>query len=61
MPRLWDRAELEETAVEAVEAVATGLARTGRIVTTAAALLAITFFAAGTPRQQVGRGIRLAR
>ncbi|GAA2568066.1 MMPL family transporter [Winogradskya consettensis] len=31
-----------------VDAVATGLARTGRIVTTAAALLAITFFAFGT-------------
>jgi putative drug exporter of the RND superfamily len=34
--------------VDTVEAVATGLARTGRIVTTATALLAITFFAFGT-------------
>jgi RND superfamily putative drug exporter len=40
--------EAHDAGADTVEAVATGLARTGRIVTTAAALLAITFFAFGT-------------
>jgi RND superfamily putative drug exporter len=35
--------EAHDAGADTVEAVATGLARTGRIVTTAAALLAITF------------------
>src|ERR1700761_3591175 len=40
--------EAHDAGADTVEAVATGLGRTGRIVTTAAALLAITFFAFGT-------------
>ena len=40
--------EAHDAGADTVEAVATGLARTGRIATTAAALLAITFFAFGT-------------
>ena len=40
--------EAHDAGGDTVEAVATGLARTGRIVTTAAILLAITFFAFGT-------------
>ena len=40
--------EAHDTGAGTVEAVVTGLARTGRIVTTAAVLLAITFFAFGT-------------
>ena len=40
--------EAHDAGADTVEAVATGLAPTGRIVTTAAALLAITFFAFGT-------------
>ena len=40
--------EAHDQGADTVEAVAAGLARTGRIVTTAAALLAITFFAFGT-------------
>src|ERR1700761_862744 len=40
--------EAHDAGADTVEAVATGLARTGRIVTTAAILLAITFFAFGT-------------
>jgi RND superfamily putative drug exporter len=40
--------EAHDAGADTVEAVATGLARTGRIVTTAAVLLAITFFAFGT-------------
>lgn len=40
--------EAHDQGADTVEAVATGLARTGRIVTTAAALLAVTFFAFGT-------------
>src|SRR6202012_2682108 len=40
--------EARDAGAGTAEAVATGLARTGRIVTTAAALLAITFFAFGT-------------
>src|SRR6201996_863049 len=42
--------EAHDAGAGTVEAVATGLGRTGRIVTTAAALLAITFFAFGTAR-----------
>ena len=37
--------ELHDAGADTVTAVGTGLAQTGRIVTTAAALLAITFFA----------------
>jgi RND superfamily putative drug exporter len=40
--------EAHDAGADTVEAVASVLARTGRIVTTAAALLAITFFAFGT-------------
>jgi RND superfamily putative drug exporter len=40
--------EAHDDGADTTEAVATGLARTGRIVTTAAALLAVTFFAFGT-------------
>jgi RND superfamily putative drug exporter len=40
--------EAHDQGASTTEAVATGLARTGRIVTTAAALLAITFLAFGT-------------
>jgi RND superfamily putative drug exporter len=40
--------EAHDAGAGTVESVATGLGRTGRIVTTAAALLAITFFAFGT-------------
>ena len=39
--------ELHDEGVDTTEAVAAGLARTGRIVTTAAALLSVTFFAFG--------------
>jgi RND superfamily putative drug exporter len=42
--------ELHDAGASNVEAVAGGLARTGRIVTTAAALLAVTFFAFGTSK-----------
>lgn len=42
--------ELHDEGVATEEAVASGLARTGRIVTTAAALLSVTFFAFGTGR-----------
>jgi RND superfamily putative drug exporter len=40
--------EAHDEGADTTEAVATGLARTGRIVSTAAALLAVTFFAFGT-------------
>jgi RND superfamily putative drug exporter len=40
--------EARDSGAGTADAVATGLARTGRIVTTAAGLLAITFFAFGT-------------
>ena len=39
--------ELHDAGVDTTEAVAAGLARTGRIVSTAAALLSVTFFAFG--------------
>jgi RND superfamily putative drug exporter len=42
--------ELHDAGAPNVEAVAGGLARTGRLVTTAAALLAVTFFAFGTSK-----------
>jgi RND superfamily putative drug exporter len=56
--------ELHDQGVDNKEAVATGLARTGRIVTTAAALLAVTFFAFTTSKvsfiQMFGLGTGLA-
>jgi RND superfamily putative drug exporter len=56
--------ELHDRGVDNAEAVAAGLARTGRIVTTAAALLAVTFFAFTTSKvsfiQMFGLGTGLA-
>jgi RND superfamily putative drug exporter len=56
--------ELHDAGATNREAVAGGLARTGRIVTTAAALLAVTFFAFGLSRvsfiQMFGVGTALA-
>ncbi|WP_165036383.1 MMPL family transporter, partial [Candidatus Protofrankia californiensis] len=56
--------EEHDRGVPNTEAVATGLARTGRIVTTAAALLAVTFVAFGTSSvtfiQMFGIGTALA-
>lgn len=56
--------ELHDTGQGNVEAVAGGLARTGRIVTTAAALLAVTFIAFGLSRvsfiKMFGLGTALA-
>jgi RND superfamily putative drug exporter len=56
--------ELHDAGVPNQEAVAGGLARTGRIVTTAAALMAVTFFAFGTSKvtfiQMFGIGTGLA-
>jgi RND superfamily putative drug exporter len=56
--------ELHDAGVPNREAVAGGMARTGRIVTTAAALMAVTFFAIGTSRvtfiQMFGIGTGLA-
>ncbi len=56
--------ELHEQGVPAVQAVPQGLARSGRIVSTAAALLAVTFFAFGTSTvsflQMFGIGAGLA-
>jgi RND superfamily putative drug exporter len=56
--------ELHDSGVDDAEAVAGGLARTGRIVTTAAALLAVTFFAFVTSKisfiQMFGLGTGLA-
>jgi putative drug exporter of the RND superfamily len=56
--------ELHEQGVPAAEAVPQGLARSGRIVSTAAALLAVTFFAFGTSTvsflQMFGIGAGLA-
>jgi RND superfamily putative drug exporter len=56
--------ELHDAGAANVDAVAGGLARTGRIVTTAAALLAVTFFAFGTSKvsfiQMFGIGTGLA-
>ncbi|WP_131784707.1 MMPL family transporter [Protofrankia symbiont of Coriaria ruscifolia] len=56
--------EEHDRGVPNAEAVATGLARTGRIVTTAAALLAVTFVAFGTSSvtfiQMFGIGTALA-
>jgi RND superfamily putative drug exporter len=56
--------ELHDAGTPNAEAVAGGLARTGRIVTTAAALLAVTFFAFGTSKvsfiQMFGIGTGLA-
>ncbi len=56
--------ELHDAGVPNPEAVAGGLARTGRIVTTAAALMAVTFFAFGTSKvtfiQMFGVGTGLA-
>lgn len=57
--------ELHDKGADTREAVAGGLARTGRIVTTAAALLAITFFAFGTAQTSllqlfgIGTGIAI--
>jgi MMPL family len=50
--------EAHDAGADTVEAVATGLARTGRIVTTAAALLAITFFAFGHGTGQLHPAVR---
>jgi RND superfamily putative drug exporter len=56
--------ELHDAGIDNADAVAGGLARTGRIVTTAAALLAVTFFAFGTSKvsfiQMFGIGTGLA-
>jgi len=56
--------ELHDSGTPNTEAVAGGLARTGRIITTAAALLAVTFFAFGTSKvsfiQMFGVGTGLA-
>jgi RND superfamily putative drug exporter len=56
--------ELHDAGESNTEAVAGGLARTGRIVTTAAALLAVTFFAFATSKvsfiQMFGIGTGLA-
>jgi RND superfamily putative drug exporter len=56
--------ELHDAGVPNTAAVAGGLARTGRIVTTAAALMAVTFFAFGTSKvsfiQMFGIGTALA-
>jgi RND superfamily putative drug exporter len=56
--------ELHDAGVTNNEAVAGGLARTGRIITTAAALMAVTFFAFATSRvsfiQMFGIGTGLA-
>jgi RND superfamily putative drug exporter len=56
--------ELHDAGASNAEAVAGGLARTGRIVTTAAALLAVTFFAFVTSKvsfiQMFGLGTGLA-
>lgn len=57
--------ELHEQGISTEEAVASGLARTGRIVTTAAALLSITFFAFGAGKTSfiqlfgIGTGIAI--
>lgn len=57
--------ELHDQGADTREAVAGGLSRTGRIVTTAAALLAITFFAFGTAQTSllqlfgIGTGIAI--
>jgi len=56
--------ELHDAGVDTTTAVATGLARTGRIITTAAALLSITMFAFGSSKvsfiQMFGLGTGLA-
>ena len=56
--------ELHDAGASTAEAVTSGLARTGRIVSTAAALLAVSFFAFGTSRvsfiQFFGLGTGLA-
>jgi RND superfamily putative drug exporter len=56
--------ELHDAGVPNTEAVAGGLARTGRIVTTAAGLLAVTFFAIGLSKvsfiQMFGVGTGIA-
>jgi RND superfamily putative drug exporter len=56
--------ELHDAGVDNTEAVAGGVARTGRIISTAAALMAVTFFALGTSKisfiQMFGIGTGLA-
>jgi RND superfamily putative drug exporter len=56
--------ELHDAGIDNAEAVAGGLARTGRLVTTAAGILAVTFFAIGTSKvsfiQMFGIGTGLA-
>ncbi len=50
--------ELHDAGVDNAEAVAGGLARTGRIVTTAAVLMAVTFFAIATSRVSFHSDVR---
>ena len=50
--------ELHDAGATNSEAVAGGLARTGRIVTTAAALLAVNFFAFGSVQGQLHPDVR---